>query len=189
MTRPSLKLSYLAAGAAALTAATILSSTDLPFTDAASAQAGRTIKIVVPFAPGGAASVLARVLADEVGAAQRVTTVVENRQGAAGAIGTEAVARAAPDGNTLLIMSPAVLINPILRRQNYDPLNSFEPICKLVDQPSVLAVNSASPFRTLEEFVAAARAKPGQLTLATVPGGSGHIAFEEFKRRANVILR
>src|SRR5215470_3387993 len=107
MTRPSLRLSLLSAGAVALTAAIILSSTDLSFTDAASAQAGRTIKIVVPFAPGGAASVLARVLADEVGAAQRVTTVVENRQGAAGAIGTEAVARAAPDGNTLLIMSPA----------------------------------------------------------------------------------
>jgi tripartite-type tricarboxylate transporter receptor subunit TctC len=186
MTRPNRKLSHLAAGAVALTTAIVLSSTNISFTNAASAQAGRTIKIVVPFAPGGAASVLARVLADEIGVAQRVTTVVENRPGAGGAIGTEAVVHAAPDGNTLLIMSPALLINPILRRQNFDPLNNFEPVCKLVDQPSVLAVNNESPYRTLDQFVAAARVKPGQLTLASVTGSSAHIAFEEFKRKANV---
>src|SRR5262245_7804697 len=91
MTRLSLKLPHLAAGVAAFTAALILSSTDLSFTHAASAQAGRTIKIVVPLAPGGAASVLARLLADEVSRTQGVTMVVENRPGAGTVIGTEAV--------------------------------------------------------------------------------------------------
>jgi len=141
---------------------------------------------VVPFAPGGAGSVLARLLADEISNAQRVTTVVENRPGGGTAIGTDTVARAEPDGNTLLLTNLALHINPHLRKQNYDPLTSFEPICKVVDGPTFLAVSSESPYRTLNDFVVAARARPGQLTLATFTATGSHIAFEEFKRRANV---
>jgi len=166
----------LATGAAALIVLGIL-------TGGAQSQTARTIRIVVPLAPGGAASVVARLLADQIGEMQRVATVVENRPGGGAAIGTEEVARAAPDGNTLLISGPALLMNALLRKQNYDPLNSFEPICRLADQPSVLAVNSESPYRTLNDFIAAARTKPGQLTVATF-GVS--IPLEEFKRRANV---
>lgn len=147
-------------------------------------QTARTVKIVVPLAPGGAASVVARLLADEISRTQGVTTVVENRPGAGTAIATEAVSRAAPDGNTLLLTQTAFLANALLRKQNYDPLTSFEPLCKLVDQPNFIAVNSASPYRMLADFVVAARAKPGQLTLAafTVP----NIQFEVFKHRANI---
>jgi tripartite-type tricarboxylate transporter receptor subunit TctC len=170
------RLTHLATGAAALVVLCILAG-------GAQSQPGRTIRIVVPFAPGGAASVVARLLADQISAMQRLTTVVENRPGGGTAIGTEEVARTTADGNTLLINNAYLLANALLRKQNYDPLNSFEPICKLGDQPSVLAVNSESPYRTLSDFIAAARTKPGQLTVATF-GVS--IPLEEFKRRANV---
>jgi tripartite-type tricarboxylate transporter receptor subunit TctC len=167
---------YLAAGAAAFVGLGVLAG-------GTQSQTARTIRLVVPFAPGGAASVVARLLADQISATQRVTVVVENRPGGGTVIATEAVARSMPDGNTLLINQPVLLINPLLRKQNYDPLSSFEPICKLIDQPSVLAVNSESPYRNLNDFVAAARAKPGELTVATF---GVNLALEEFKRRANV---
>jgi hypothetical protein len=109
-------------------------------------QAARTIKIVVPLAPGGGADILARLLAEYVGRAQRGGIVVENRAGAGSVIGTEAVSRAAPDGNTLLINTPNLVIGAHLRKLNYDPLTSFEPICELVNSPTVIAVNIASPL-------------------------------------------
>jgi tripartite-type tricarboxylate transporter receptor subunit TctC len=167
---------YLAAGAAAFVGISVLAG-------GTQSQTARTIRIVVPFAPGGAASVVARLLADQIGATQRVTVVVENRPGGGSVIATEAVAGSTPDGNTLLINGTALLQNPLLRKHNYDPLNSFDPICKLTDQPSVLAVNSDSPYRNLNDFIAAARAKPSQLTIATF---GLNLALEDFKRKANV---
>jgi inosine-uridine nucleoside N-ribohydrolase len=103
--------------------------------------------------------------------------VIENRPGAGSAIGTEAASRAEPNGNTLLIASPAIVINSQLRKLNYNPLTSFEPICLLVNIPNLIAVNSASPYHTLADLFDAARAKPGELTLAAVgPATSSHIA-------------
>ena len=110
-------------------------------------------------------------LAERIGRTQGLTIVVENRPGAASAIGTEAVSRAAPDGNTLLVNANPFVINPHVRKLNYDPLSSFEPICHLVSSPSVIVVNSASPYRTLADMLAAARARPGELT-ATVRSAS-----------------
>jgi tripartite tricarboxylate transporter family receptor len=81
--------------------------------------------------------------------------------GAGTIIGTEAVARATPDGTTLLITAPYLLIVPHLRKLNFDPLTGFEPICHLVSSPWVIVVNSSSPYRTLGDFLDAARAKPG----------------------------
>ena len=151
-------------------------------------QTTGTIKIVVPFPAGGAVDTLARLLAEEVGRAGP-TMVIENRPGAGAVIGTEAVARAAADGSTLLMLANSFVINPHLRKLNYDPLTSFEPICYLVRSPTVLVVNSASPYRTFADLVAAARAKPGALTLASAgPATSFHIAIEVLKREANVNL-
>jgi len=150
-------------------------------------QSARTIKIVVPFAAGGPSDTTSRVLAEQIGRTQGVTVVVESRPGAASAIATEAVARAAPDGNTLLITASALLINPILKKMSYDPLTGFEPLCRLVRSPHVIVVNSGSPHRTLAGLFDAARAKPGELTLGTVGPATGpHIAFEALKRRAGV---
>jgi tripartite-type tricarboxylate transporter receptor subunit TctC len=101
-------------------------------------QATRTIKIVVPVSPGGASDLLARLLGEQIGRAQGPTIVIEDRPGASGAIGTEAASRAAPDGNTLLIISSDSLVIPHLRKLNYDLLTSFEPICYLVRAPLVI---------------------------------------------------
>lgn len=97
------------------------------------------------------------------------------------------MSRAAPDGNTLLMTSPDMLIQPHLRKLNFDLLTSFEPICDLVSAPTVIVVNSASPYRTLADLLNAARAKPGELTLASFGPASGfQIAFEVLMRAANV---
>lgn len=148
---------------------------------------GRTIKIIDPFAPGAPTTAVARLLADQIARTHGSTIVIENRAGAGSAIGTESVSRADPDGNTLLITSPVIVINSQLRKLNYDPLTSFVPICLLVSSPNVIAVNDASPYRTFADLLGAARAKPGQITLASVgPASANHIAFEMLKRAANV---
>ena len=119
--------------------------------------------------------------------AQGQTLVVENRPGASNTIGTEVASRAAPDGNTLLITTPEFVINAHLRKLNYEPLSSFEPICYLVRSPQLIVVNSASPYRTVTDLLNSARAKPGELTLASAgPASSPHIAFETLKRAAGV---
>jgi tripartite-type tricarboxylate transporter receptor subunit TctC len=153
---------------------------------AAQAQSGRTIKLIVPYPPGGTADIVARLLGEQIGREQGPSVVVENRPGAGTMIGTEAVARAAPDGNTLLINSPEFVINPHLKKPNYDPVASFEPICLLVSSPTVIVVNAESPYRTLKDLLDAARAKPGELTVAST--GIFQIAIEQLKRAANANL-
>jgi len=150
-------------------------------------QATGTIKIVVPAPPGAVADILARLMAAQMNAMQGASVVVESRPGAGDVIGTEAVARATPDGNTLLVVGTNFVITPRMRKVDYDPLNSFEPICHLANAPTIIVVNSASPYRTLAELLDAARAKPGELTLASIgPGGVFHLGFEMLKRAAKV---
>jgi len=150
-------------------------------------QMARTIRIVVPFPAGGSADDLARLLGDQIGRTRGVNIVIENRPGAGTVVATEAVSRAAPDGNTLLIVANSFVINPSLKKLNYDPFVSFAPVCHLVSSPLIIAVNSDSPYRSLADLIAAAHAKPGELTLASVaPATTQHIAFEMFKRVAAV---
>ena len=174
----------LAAGIAVLAAVGIAFNGVVP-TDRA--HAARTIKLVVPFPPGGGADTLSRLVAESVGRAHALTVIVENRPGAGTAIATEAVARAAPDGNTVLLVANSFVINPSLKRLNYDPLTSFEPICLLTRSPNVIAVNSAAPYRSLLDLVSAARTRPGELTMAFQGPGTGqHIGFEKLKRTAKI---
>jgi tripartite-type tricarboxylate transporter receptor subunit TctC len=150
-------------------------------------QAARTIKVVVPNPPGASTDILARVLAEEIGREHGSAMIVENRPGAGNAIGSEAVSRAAPDGNTLLINANPFVIDPHLRKLSYDPLTSFEPICYLATSPSIIVVSAASPWRTLSDLLNAARAKPGSVTVAAVgPGTASHMAFELLRRVASV---
>ena len=143
--------------------------------------------MVVPASPGGGSDMLARLLGEQIGRTQGQTILIENRSGAGGVIGAGAVSRAAPDGNTLLMGATDLLIAPHLRKLNYDLSTGFEPICDLVSAPLILVVNSASPYRTLTDLLDAARAKPGDLTLASSgPGTSTQLAFERLKRAANV---
>src|SRR5262245_25546195 len=152
------------------------------------AQANRQpVRLVVGFAAGSSVDIIARLMADQINKAQGLTMVVENQPGAGTLIATEAAARSAPDGNTLLITSPPFVINPNLRKLNYDPLTSFEPICDLLHTPTFIVVNNASPYRTLADLLDAARAKPGAFSLASIgPATTTHIAFEALKRAANV---
>jgi tripartite-type tricarboxylate transporter receptor subunit TctC len=151
------------------------------------AQAAQTIRIVVPFPPGGGADILARLVAEQMGQANGFTMVTENRPGAGTAIGTEAVSRAAPDGNTILLVANSFVINPSLKTLNYDPLTSFEPVCLLTRSPNVIVVNSAAPYRSLLDLVRAARARPGELTMAFQgPGTSQHVGFEKLRRAADI---
>jgi tripartite-type tricarboxylate transporter receptor subunit TctC len=150
-------------------------------------QTARTIRIVVPFPAGGSADDLARLLADQIGRTRGVNFVIENRPGAGTVVASEAVSRAAPDGNTLLIVANSFVINPSLKKLNYDPFVSFVPICHLVSSPLIFAVNSDSPYRSLAELIKAAHDRPGELTMASVaPATTQHIAFEMFKRVADV---
>jgi tripartite-type tricarboxylate transporter receptor subunit TctC len=168
-----------------LLVAAVLALTGLP--DGAQAQSGRTIRLVVPFPPGGSADILARVLSQQVGSARGVNVVVENRPGAGTVIGTDYVARAAPDANTVLIMANSFVINPHMRKLNYDPFTSFTPVVLLVTSPQVLVVNATSPYRSFADLVAASHAKPGELTMAGVgPATTQHIGFEQLKRAAGL---
>src|SRR5262245_38758342 len=153
----------------------------------ASAQTARTIRIVVPFPAGGSADILARLLGEHIAKNQGVAVVIENRPGGGASIAYEAVARAAPDGNTLVINANSLVINPYFRKVNYDPLTSFTPVCYLLSSPNLIVVNSSSPYRTLDDYLAAARARPGELAFATVgPATTQHIGFEQFRRLANI---
>jgi tripartite-type tricarboxylate transporter receptor subunit TctC len=151
------------------------------------AQTARTIRLVVPFPAGGSADILARLLGEQISKTQGPTIVIENRPGGGASIAYDAVARAAPDGNTLVINGNSLVINPNLRKVNYDPFTSFEPVCYLLSSPQVIVVNAALPYRTLAEFVAAAHAKPGQIVFATLgPATTQHIAFEQLRRLTKI---
>jgi tripartite-type tricarboxylate transporter receptor subunit TctC len=180
-----MKLVRLAARAVALA---VLCALAVGLTgEGASSQTARTIRIVAPAAPGGVADTVARLLGEQIGRVQGQTILIENRTGAGGVIAAEAVSRAAPDGNTMLIISTDTLIPPHMRKLSFDLLTGFEPICYLVSAPTVITVSTASPYRTLGDLLNAARATPGSLTMASFgPATAFQIAFEMLKRAANV---
>jgi tripartite-type tricarboxylate transporter receptor subunit TctC len=182
MKLPRRKFLHLATGAAALS---ILCKVG----HGAWSQTTRTIKIIVPVPPGGGLDFLTRLLAEQIGRSRGLTIVVESRPGAGGRIATEAVSRLPPDGTNLLMTSPSFVIDPHVRKVNYEPLTSFEPICDLVEAPNVIVVNGASPYRTLAELMSAARPKPGDVTMASIgPASNQHIAIETVKRTSNISI-
>jgi tripartite-type tricarboxylate transporter receptor subunit TctC len=140
----------------------------------------RPVRLVNPFTAGSAVDVVARLVALDMAERIPAQIVVENRTGASGNVGTEAVARARPDGTTLLVGSPGTMgINPFLFRSlPYDAVADFVPVSLMVTFPQVMVVNPSSPFRSLSELVAAAKARPGELNYASSGNGStSHLAF------------
>ncbi len=153
----------------------ILAATALPVS--ASAQAAwvpdRPVRIIAPFAAGGAADILARILAEEMSPLLGQQIVVENRTGAGGAVGTESVVRARPDGLTLLLASQATHgIVPNIVRLNFDPATGTTPIANLAGVPGVIVVNPELPIRNVAEFAAYVRARPGELSYGSAGVGS-----------------
>jgi tripartite-type tricarboxylate transporter receptor subunit TctC len=148
----------------------------------------RSLRIVVPFAPGGSSDVSARLVATHLGARLGRPVVVENRAGAATVIGTQEVARSAPDGYTLLLTPPPFVITQFAYPNlPYDPVRDFRPVALLVLAPNALMVRAELPARTFAEFVALAKARPGALNYASPGNGSlPHVAFELLKLRAGI---
>uniref|UniRef100_UPI0022EACA4D Bug family tripartite tricarboxylate transporter substrate binding protein n=1 Tax=Falsiroseomonas oryzae TaxID=2766473 RepID=UPI0022EACA4D len=149
----------------------------------------RPIRLVVPFPPGGIADTLARPVAARMQAAWGQPVVVENRAGAGGNIGADLVAKAAPDGYTLMVGSLGTLAaNAFLyERMPFDMRTAFAPVALIATTPMVVCVNAQRPWRTLAEFSAAARAAPGRLTAGSAGSGSAlHIALALFNRAAGV---
>lgn len=143
----------------------------------------RPVTMVVPFAAGSAADANVRILADKLRASLGVAVVVENRPGANGLVGTRAVTSAAPDGYTLLYHSTSVVINPWLVKDSPDPLKTLVPLGQVASTPYVIAVRAGLGVRTLAEFVAQAKARPGGLACSTYGVGSPpHIAIEMLRQ-------
>ena len=133
----------------------------------------KPIKIIVPFGPGGFTDVVARILGVKLGESLGQSIVIENKPGAGSMIGTDQVAKSAPDGHTLLIVSSTHVISPwIYKNVPYDPIKSFTPVTKLVDSPYVLLTNPKVPAKNVQEFIALAKAQPDKIHYASSGNGS-----------------
>ena len=149
----------------------------------------RTIKIVVPYPAGGPTDLVGRTIADVLTKAVKQTVVVENKSGAGGTIGSDSVAKAAPDGYTLLLglMGPMSIAPKIATRLPYDPLNDFVPVRLVAIMPEVLVARASLGLRSLKEVVDYGKANPGKLSIASAGNGSlPHLAAELLKRETGI---
>lgn len=148
----------------------------------------KPVRIVVPYAPGGGVDIVARAVGQELTKRLGQTVLVENRTGAGGNVGSDAVAKAAPDGYTLLMASPANTINPgLYTKMPYDPMRDLVPIALIGSVPTVLIANRSLPVQNVKQLVALAKSQPGAVMYGS--GGSGtteHLAGEMFKSAAGI---
>jgi len=152
----------------------------------------KPVRLVVPFPPGGGTDIVARAMAVKLAAQFKQPVVIDNKPGASTIIGTDAVAKAAPDGYTLLLSgSTSYTVNPALRAKlPYDPMKDLAPIAIVARTPLVLVVNGNSPWKSVNELIAAAKATPKSVRYATFGSGSGpHLAGELFALAAGVQLQ
>jgi tripartite-type tricarboxylate transporter receptor subunit TctC len=157
-------------------------------TAGAQAYPSRQITLIVPFTPGSATDVVARLVAEKLNAAWGQPVVVENRAGAGGTIGIAQTARAEADGHTLAVVSTGHVVNPVLYKDlQYDTLKDLSGVAPLASLPSVLVVSPGLNIKTVKDLVAAAKAKPGELNYATAGVGSAaHINSEKFNHAAGI---
>jgi len=148
----------------------------------------KPVRLVAPFPPGGSVDVVARIVAAKLSDHFHQQFIVDNRSGASGNIGTEMVAKSPPDGYTLLIQTLPLVTNQFLSsRVPYDPVRDFAPVSLLASSPSVVTVHPSLPVRSVQELIALARAKPGQLNYSAAGVGTNpHIAGELFNLLAGV---
>jgi tripartite-type tricarboxylate transporter receptor subunit TctC len=149
----------------------------------------RPIKLVVPYAAGGPTDVLGRLVGEYLGRDLKQAVIVENKAGAQGAIGAEAVARSEPDGYTLFVTAASIFVlNPMLyKKLPYDPVKDFRMLALVTDLPVVMEIHPSVPAKTVAEFVAYAKQNPGKLNFGSAgTGGTIHLAGEMFKQMAGV---
>ena len=138
-------------------------------------------KIVVPFGPGSTPDIIVRLIAEKLQAKSKQTVVIENKPGASGNLGTDAVAKAAPDGATvgISILGPLGLNTLLFSKMPYDPFSDLALVTRLTDQPSVLAVNAEVPAKTTAELIALLKREPGKFNYGSIGNGSlSHLAME-----------
>jgi tripartite-type tricarboxylate transporter receptor subunit TctC len=150
----------------------------------------KPIRLVVPFPPGAGTDTVARYVAQKLGEAMKVPVVVDNRTGAGGAIGTVEVAKADPDGYTLLFVAgPFTTVAAASRNAGYDPVRQFAPVAPIATSPLVFVVNPSVPANTMREFIALAKREPGKLNYGSAgPGSINHLALELFNARAGTVV-
>ena len=148
----------------------------------------RPVRLLVPFGPGGVGDITARVVAQKIGASLGQQFVVDNRPGAGGIVASEIVAKAAPDGYTLLLLNNAHAVSmSLFKSLPYDTLRDFAPISSISTFSIVLLVNAESPIKSVKDFIATARASPGKLNVGTIQiGATQHLSSELFKSMAGI---
>jgi tripartite-type tricarboxylate transporter receptor subunit TctC len=174
-------------GRRAIVAALAVVASGLPMPLLAQSWPVKPVRIIVPLAPGGATDVIARLIGGRLGDVWGQTALVENRPGGSTMIGAEAVARAAPDGYTLLMATSAFPVNFSLQAKVPYQLSDFTPVSNIAESPNVLAIHSSVPARNVKELIAVLRTRPGQINYGSGGvGGSTHLAAELFKLLAKV---
>lgn len=150
----------------------------------------KPVSIVVPFAPGAGTDAMGRLLAQKLGEVLSASFVVENRAGASGAIGSQHVARSAPDGHTLLLIAaPFTTVAAVLPQAGYDPVRGFAPISMVAQGPLLWVCKKDLPVANLRELVDYARSRPGQLNYGSAgAGGINHLVLESLKARTGVLI-
>jgi tripartite-type tricarboxylate transporter receptor subunit TctC len=148
----------------------------------------KTVRLIVPFAAGGSTDIMGRLVAQKLSEAWGQQVIVDNRPGGSTVIGTDIVAKSAPDGHTLLVTpAPFAIVPSLLKKLPYDPAKDFEPITLINTTPLVVVVNPGVPAKNIKELIALAKAKPGVLNFGSSgSGGSNHLAGELFNAMANV---
>ena len=153
----------------------------------AQAYPTKPVRLVVGLAPGGATDIMARTLAPALGEELGQPVIVDNRPGAAGSIGAASVAKAAPDGYTLLLASSSFTSNAVLQNGSYDPIQDFEPITNIASGPFLLVVRNSLPVSSVQDLVTFAKANPGKLNYASSGiGSTAHLSGELLKRAAGI---
>ena len=151
----------------------------------------KPVRVIAPFLPGGSADTLGRLVSAKLSESLGQNFVVENRPGAGGVLGSESVAKSAPDGYTLVVSGIAShVVAPVMSKVPYHPLKDFTHIALIGGPPAVLAVHPSLPAKDLKGFIALAKAKPGQLTYGSPGNGTqGHLVAELFKRATSIEIR
>ena len=172
-----------------VTTFTVAAAIFLPTPAVAQTYPTKPIELVVPFVAGGTTDNIARLIGQRFTESWAQTVIVNNRPGAGSAIGTAAVAKAVPDGHTLLVTTFAFAVTPVLQKVSFDPVKDFAPITELASLPMMLVVHPSLPVTNIKEFIAYAKSNPKGLDYASSgPGTSTHLAAEMFRTMAGINL-
>ncbi len=176
------------AALASLTSLTVLAALSPLAASAQGAYPNKPIRVIVPFAAGSTTDIIARAIADKMGQSMGQTLVIDNRGGASGTIGQQAVATAAPDGYTIMVHSSSHTVSPsTFAKLPFDTVGDFVGVTPISSTPNVLVMSPSKNIKTLQELLAAARAKPGSMNFASAGQGSAtHLNAEKFKLAAKI---